>query len=143
VAAEVEPVDDAHLLWVQAPQNERHVPCRIFPSAVDHAFYAERYEASRQSSPFNQLIYARRGGAARMIVFAGATRFEKTPAGLDRRDLRAEEIPACLRSDFGFSDAIVDRWSACGGAEAAVAPPVGPKPPQATNVPPSRRKRPW
>lgn len=138
---EAEPARDGeHVVWSLSPPNSAHLPCRMFPAEASHASYLERYEASRERSPFNQRLYARRNRSGEMLVLAGRTRFCKTRAGVTRDELSAEQLLAVLRDEFGYSGRLLDRWREAGALAASFEPPSGPKPPPVTSLPPSQRR---
>jgi len=139
VAAEVEREGDEHVCWFTMPPSPAPFPCRVLPDPVDHALYLRSYEASRERSPFNQRLYARRNHPDGVRLLFGNTRVEVTAAGADRRELTPEQLCAALRDDIGLGEAIVDRWREAGGLEASFEPPVGPPPPAVDRLPPSRR----
>jgi len=137
--AEVEPVDATHVIWFDAPPNTNYLPCRLLPDPVDHACYLGAYEESRQQSPFNQRIYARRNRPGELLVLWGHTRFSKTVEGLQVRDLSREEVCETLRTEVGISEDLVDQWVRVGGLEASFEAPAGQKPPPIMQKPPSQR----
>jgi len=140
VAAEVEPADDGnHLLWADVPPNAAYLPCRLLTDVASHALYLASYEATRERSPFNQRLYARRNRPGELLVLAGSTRYSKTADGLASRELGAQEIRQALSLDFGLSDGVIDNWVRSGCLAASLEPPAGPKPPPLTGQPPSRR----
>ena len=138
---EAEPADDGqHLMWAVFPPLTYHLPCRLYSDEVSHAFYLDRYEASRERSPFNQRLYARRNHRGEILVLSGHTRFRKTRAGIISEDLSAEQLLASLRDEFGYSGQLLDRWRESGALAASFEPPSGPKPPPVTGLPPSLRR---
>ena len=139
-AAEIEPVPGGkHRLWVDLPPNLAYMPCLLLADPASHALYLSSYEASRESGPFNQRLYARRNRPGELLVLMGHTRYSKTASGLVARELDAPGILQALSTDVGLSDRIIDEWVRCGGLEASLAPPAGPKPPPLDGLPPSKR----
>ena len=138
-AAEVEPTDGTHVIWADMPPNSSYLPCRLLVDPASHDLYLAGYEASRERSPFNQRLYARRNRPGEQLVLVGPTRFSKTADGLTSQDLAAEELCRELREGIGLSNALVLDWVRCGGLEASFEPPAGPKPPPITGKPPSQR----
>jgi N-hydroxyarylamine O-acetyltransferase len=136
---EVEPMDGTHLVWTSTPPNTGFVPCRLQVVPVAHGDYLAGYERSRERSPFNQRLYARRNRPGELLVVVGHTRFSRTRAGLESRRLSPEEVCDCLRSDIGLSGALVEQWVRAGGLEASFEPASGPTPPRPARLPPSRR----
>jgi arylamine N-acetyltransferase len=138
--AEVEPDGGTHVVWFDVPpHDDGGFPCRLLLDPVDDAFCRATYERSRDGSPFNQRLYARRNLPGAMVVLRGPTRFHKTARGVERRELARDEVAAALREEIGLSAALVDRWVACGGLDATFEPPSGPPPPPIASRSPSRR----
>lgn len=137
--AEVEAEAGTHVVWCHTPPSSSHFPCRLVPGAVGHDDYVAAYERSRERSPFNERLYARRNRPGELIVLVGNTRFAKTAGGVERHDLPLDELAGSLRSDIGLSGAIVEEWIGSGAAEASFRPPTGPKPPGDDRKPPSQR----
>ncbi len=138
-AAEVEPVDGTHVLWVDFPPNSSHLPCRLLIDPAGDEVHITGYESSRGRSPFNDRLYARRNFTDRVVVLHGHTRFEKTRSGLAARELDPAELLESLTREFGFSATLVSSWQSAGGLAASIAPASGPKPPPVRGQPPSRR----
>ena len=108
----VEPVDGSFCIWWGFSMSTETLPCRLLSDPVDHRFYLERYEVSRQMSPFNDMLYARRNFDGRLISYVGNTRFEKTPAGVTARELGQAELAESLVAELGLSPAIVRELNA-------------------------------
>ena len=138
--AEVEPVGDSHVVWLDLPPNSEYLPCRLLEDPVDHEYYLSAYERSRGFSPFNQRLFARRNLPNQLFVLFGRTRFVKTPAGLSRTDLSRNGLREALAGEIGLSGPLIDEWTRAGGLDAAFEPPAGPPPPPNTRQPPSRRR---
>jgi N-hydroxyarylamine O-acetyltransferase len=141
LAAETEPAGRTHLVWAEIPPFPGYLPCRLLLDPADAALYAERYEASRMRSPFNQRLHVRRNHPDAVVVFSGDTRFCKTAAGLTSRSLSPAEVRQALRAEIGFSEPLIEEWVRRGCLEAsfqAPDPPPGPPPPVA-GLPPSQR----
>lgn len=137
---EVEPVEGRHLAWVLTPPSMEHMPCRLLVDPADAALWRERYEESRERSAFNKRLYARRNRPGECLVLAGSLRCSKTAAGVIAETLTAERLCACLRDDFGFSPALIDRWIDAGGLGDSLEPHAGAAaPPASDRRPPSRR----
>jgi N-hydroxyarylamine O-acetyltransferase len=138
--SEVELDGDTHLVWTHWPTNSAFLPCRVFPDAVTHAYYVERYEATRASNPFNQRLFARRNREGEMLVLSGNMRFTKSSArGIESRVLSSDELLDSLRREFGLAEGILGRWVAAGGLAAAFEEYTGPFFPPTTRKPPSQR----
>jgi N-hydroxyarylamine O-acetyltransferase len=138
-AVEVEPAGATHVIWWDAPPNPAYLPCRLLADPVDHAYYLAAYEGSRDRSPFNQRLYARRNRPGELLVLLGHTRFSKTAGGLQARDLSPDEVSRVLHGDVGISQDLIEQWVRAGGLKAAFEAPVGPPPPPIVQMPPSKR----
>ena len=139
IQVEVEAVDGTHVVWAFTPPNSSHLPCRLLDDPVTAAAYAAGYEATREQSPFNQRLYARRNRPGELVVIVGSSRFSKTARGVTGRDLGPDELCRSLRDDIGISEALIEEWVKAGGLEASYQAPQGPKPPPVIGRPPSRR----
>lgn len=138
-AVEVEPVEGTHLVWTHTPPNPAYMPCRLLPGAVGLDEYLRAYESSREHSPFNRRLYARRNRPSELLLIYGRTRVARTRAGLESRELSREELCAALRTDIGLSGALVEQWVRSGALEASFEPLTGPTPPRDARLPPSMR----
>lgn len=136
---EVEPVAGTHLIWANVPPMPQYLPCRLLVDTADHALYLNRYEVSREQSPFNQRLYARRNHPDKIIVLLGHTRFSKTAQGLAVSELTPEQLCQSLREDIGLSDQVIAQWVDSGSLDASFETPSGPEPPPLTQKPPSQR----
>jgi len=117
VGVEVEPVGDSHFIWTDFPPLPEFVPCSLRLDPVDGVFYQERYESSREMSPFNERLYLRKVTADGLMVILGHTRFLRTANGLDVRELSREGLCAALYQDAGISEALIARWVDSGSLE--------------------------
>jgi N-hydroxyarylamine O-acetyltransferase len=139
-AVEVEPDGGTHVVWFEVPpHDEGGLPCRLLLDPVDRAFCVDAYERSREGSPFNQRLYARRNVPGGLVVLRGPTRYHKTARGVEQRELGRDEVVAALRDEIGLSAALVERWVASGALDATLAPPSGGAPPPLARRAPSRR----
>jgi len=140
IGAEVErDPDGSYLVWTHFPPGPEPIPCRLLVDPAPAELYAARYEASRQQSPFNHRLHARRNRPGELLVIIGSTRYSKTADGLAARELSRQELLAALREEIGLSAAAVNAWVASGSLEESLQPPSGPKPPAATRKPPTQR----
>lgn len=130
---------DGFILWVNAPVSPEYLACRIFPEPVEHAYFVERFEASRERSPFNSRPYIRRNRGEEMLVLVGSMRYVRSARSLSGKSLSRPEILQTLRDDFHLSEGISERWAAAGGLEATFEEYTGPSFPPAARRPPSRR----
>jgi arylamine N-acetyltransferase len=139
--SESEPGEDGtHIVWADLPPNPTLIPCRLLVDPTDHAYYVERFEASRTRSPFNDRLYIRRNRKAERLVLNANTRILKTTEATETRDLNPSELCNSLIDEFGVSEELVDRWRTAGALEASYAPAAAPPAPIAL-VPPSRRTK--
>lgn len=139
--AESEPSVGSHIVWADNPPDATLIPCRISIYLASHAFYVERYEASRQRSSFNDRLYARRNRLGERLVLNGNTRISKTAAGTQVQELQRDELCASLIGEFGMSEQFVVRWRLSGAIDASFVPASSPPPPSAM-LPPSMRGTP-
>jgi len=91
-AVEVEPDERTHVIWSNTPPNSTYLPCRLLANPADHACYLEKYERSRNQSPFNQRLYARRNRPGELLVLVGNTRFSRTARGLESSNLSPSRL---------------------------------------------------
>jgi hypothetical protein len=137
-AAEVEQVDGTHMVWTDLPLTDTYIPCRLLVDPATYDYYAERYEASRVRSPFNERIYARRNRPGETLVMIGNRRLSKTATGLKTEELSRERLCDSLREEFGISGGMLDEWRRSGAFEASFQPPTdAPRP--VIGLPPSKR----
>lgn len=124
-AAEVEYTGETHIVWSDLPPNPTLIPCRMLVDPATHAFYAERYEASRTRSPFNDRLYAKRNAPDEKLVLIGNLRVSKTVEGVSTEVLDASQLCESLREEIGISGALIDQWKQSGALEASFNPPSG------------------
>lgn len=110
--AVVEPVEDSWRIWFAFPMSSDTMPCRLLDDPVDHAYFCERYELSRQVSPFNNVLYARLNRESALVCFVGRSRFVKTARGVTHTELGARQLAESLRQELGFSAAVVRELAA-------------------------------
>ena len=137
-SVEVEHVDGTHVIWWDSMPAPEYIPCRLLMEDVPHAFYVERYEASRARSPFNERIYVRRNSADSVLVITGNRRLLKTAGGVETSILSAEDLEQRLFDEAGFSSKVIERLRDCGAIQASMIPADGPPPPP-SGPRPSRR----
>ncbi len=138
-ACESEPSGDTHVVWADLPPAPMVTPCRLLVDPTDHAYYVERFEASRARSPFNDRLYIRRNGESDRCVIVGNRRTRKSADGIETRELNPAELCAALIDEFKISKEFVDEWRASGALEASFAPLTSSPAHTVTPVPPSRR----
>jgi len=138
-SAEVERVEGVHVLWAYSPPASAHFPCRIFSEEAAHDEYLQRYEVSRERSPFNSRLYIGRNRGREVLLLIGNVLWTKSDQGVTRRALSREEVVESLRDEFGLDGAFLDRWVAVGGLESAFEQDSGPPPLAETRKPPSQR----
>ena len=109
-ATRATPVDQGWLFAFPLPYAPDPMPCRtIGPEGVTQDYFMERYEASRDASPFNAQVSTRRNDDDGVVSYGGAKRFRRTAAGIEETDLAGETLYAALVDEFEMSDEIVDR----------------------------------
>ncbi len=107
---EMEPDNGTHVARMQSPPWDEPLVCRFGPEAVTRDYFLAKYEASREMSPFNQRLYARRNRGDAMVVLFGNMRYLKTAEGVARQSLTADGVCQALRQDMGISERLVREW---------------------------------
>lgn len=138
-AAEVEPDGGAHVVWTPGGGGTSFNPCRVLVDPVDHDFCLAAYEASRETSPFNHRLYARRNHPGEVRALIGRTRISKRAGGVERRDLSSDALCAALVEDMGLSEEIVGTWARSGALEATFEADAAPKRESVVRKAPSQR----
>lgn len=123
---EMEVHEGAHVVWWDLPPNPAWIPCRLLADDVSHDYYVERYEASRDRSPFNERIYARRNLNDTMLIVTGNRRIVKTRAGIDSTELNDSELYRALRDEIGVSEALLDQLTEMPAWKVSFTPPRPP-----------------
>lgn len=109
------PVPEGWLFGFPLPYATDPMPCRtISPGAVSQEFCLERYEISREMSPFNDRVSTRRNDDDGVVSYGGDQRFRRTAAGVEQSDLAGADLSAALVDEFGMSEEIVARLDAAG-----------------------------
>lgn len=124
--ADVEVRDGTHLVWWRSPPGPDPLPCRLLLDPAPFREYLDGYERSRQRSPFNQRLYARRNRPDALVVLIGCTRHVLTADGLASQDLNASGIRRSLRDDIGLSAPMIDCWIESGALAASLEPANAP-----------------
>jgi arylamine N-acetyltransferase len=140
--AEVEASGGTHVVWWQTPPNDEYLPCRILVDPAAFQEYADGYERSRERSPFNEHLYARRNHPGTLVILIGRRRYVRTASGVQSRDLTPDEVRQSLRDEIGLSGLALDRWIDSGGLAVLSGPPQAPPIPSGRHQagPPSRRR---
>jgi arylamine N-acetyltransferase len=120
VRVELEPREEGYLIWVDFPPHHEFIPCRLRDDPVDLALYQERYEASRQMSPFNERLYLRKVTPDGLTVILGNTMFWRVGEELDVRELNADELCRAIHDVAGVSESLISRWVDAGGLDASM-----------------------
>ncbi|HYJ91627.1 MAG TPA: arylamine N-acetyltransferase [Pyrinomonadaceae bacterium] len=120
VRVEVEPRNGSYLIWTDFPPMPEFIPCGLRDDPVDLNFYLERYEASREMSPFNERLYLRKVTPDGLTVFLGNTMFQRVGEELEVRELSADELLAAMHEIGGVSEAFISRWVDAGGLNATM-----------------------
>jgi N-hydroxyarylamine O-acetyltransferase len=104
------PVAEGWLVAFPASYSLDSIPCRtISPSAVIYDFCVERYEASRQDSPFNDQVVARRNDPVGVTSLRGDAASRRTADGVSTRTVDDAGAAALLVDGLGMSEEIVAR----------------------------------
>jgi N-hydroxyarylamine O-acetyltransferase len=128
-----------YILWVASPREDSYMPCRIFPVEVPFTYFVERFEATRERSPFNSRLYVGRNREHEKVIVIGNMRHVVSSRGIESRELSRAEFVGVLRADFHLSENVLQRWVAAGGLELAFEEYTGPSFPPQERKPPSRR----
>lgn len=105
-AVRVEPVGELWRVWWTHPFLDEMLGCLLLDDDVPAGHYAERYEWSREHSPFNTVLNATRNIEGGRVTAAFGQRFERTATGVTSMPL-GDDRAAILVEDFGFSAEIV------------------------------------
>jgi N-hydroxyarylamine O-acetyltransferase len=106
-AVRAEPVDRYWRVWWDHPFLPEPLGCLLLDDDVSEAHYLARYEASREVSPFNTVVYTTRVTPEGKVTVAFGQRFEKTAAGTTTVPLDPETRTKVLVEEFGYSEEIV------------------------------------
>lgn len=110
------PVAEGWLLQFPLPFADATMPCRtIAPDAVSHEYCVERYEVSREMSPFNQHPSTRLNDGEGVVSYGGGKRYRRTSAGVEESDLSGRLAFDALRDELGMSEEIVSELEAAIG----------------------------
>jgi len=139
--AEVEASNGSHVVWWHTPPGGVYLPCRLLTDPAPFSEYLDGYERSRERSPFNQRLYARRNRPGELVILAGRTRYLRTRDGVTSRDLHADELRQSLHEEIGLSAEMIDRWIGGGGLTASFEPPPAVSPPPADHGPPPSKRQ--
>jgi hypothetical protein len=122
VRVEVEPRDGSYLVWTDFPPVPEFIPCRLRDDPVGLDLYLDRYEASREMSPFNERLYLRKVTPDGLTVFLGNTMFRRVGEDLEVRELGADDLCAAMHDIGGVSEPLISRWVDVGGLDASMNP---------------------
>lgn len=137
--AEVEPLDEEHMVWFCNAPNDTYTPCRLMIDPIDHDYIHAAYEKSRGFGVFNQHIYARRNFPGAMLVLRGPSLHRRTLGRTETTTLTRDQLLASLRDEFGIAEPMLTRWVAAGALEATFEPWKGPAPTMPVRQAPSQR----
>lgn len=137
--AEVEPLEDQHMVWFCNAPNDTYTPCRLMVDPIDHNYIHAAYEKSRGFGVFNQHIYARRNFPDVMLVMRGPALHRRTLDGTETTQLTREQMLTSLHDTFGISEAMLARWVDVGALEGSFEPWKGPAPTIPVRQAPSQR----
>jgi N-hydroxyarylamine O-acetyltransferase len=112
-AATAEAVEEGWLLQFSTPYDlDLRVPCRTTsPEGVGHETLVERFEASRQASPFNHSPSTRLNDGTGVISYGGGKRYRRTWSEMEESELTGERLYEALVTEMGLSEEIVQRLS--------------------------------
>jgi N-hydroxyarylamine O-acetyltransferase len=102
-----ESVDAYWRVWWDHPFLDESLGCLLLDDDVSEAHYLARYEASREMSPFNTVVYATRVTPEGKVTLAFGQRFEKTTSGTTTEPLDDDARTKVLVEEFGYSEEIV------------------------------------
>lgn len=122
VRTEVELRDQGYLIWADFPPLPEFIACGLRDDPVDLTFYHERYERSRDFSPFNERLYLRKVTADGLVVILGHTMFRRVGDDLDVREFTADELLTALHEIGGVTEKFIMRWADAGGLDASMNP---------------------
>ena len=137
--AEVEPLDEEHMVWFCNAPNDTYTPCRLMIDPIDHDYIHAAYEKSRGFGVFNQHIYARRNLPGMMLVLRGPSLHRRTLGGTETTTLTRDQLLASLQHEFGIAEPMLKRWVAAGALDATFEPWQGPAPTIPVRQAPSQR----
>ncbi len=129
----------SHLVWFEFGIPPAWLVCRLLEDPVDHAFHRERFERSREQSPFNGAVTARLSPPGELRSLRGSKWHRRCLEDAETRELTVEEMARALIEEIGLSEAIVDAWQRCGGATAPIPPPPATAAAAEPRLPPSLR----
>ncbi len=136
--AEVDPEGDAFFIWTIHHPLPHLLPCRLLDRDVPETLFASNFERSREISPFNAKLYARRNFEDQIRTLSGNKLFVATASGQVVTELSEAQLMQELREKFGYSQTILNAWAESGALAATITPTEPPRPPL-TRTPPSER----
>jgi N-hydroxyarylamine O-acetyltransferase len=101
-----EPADDLWRVWWTSSVTGEEIGCLLLDDDASAEHYLVRYEVSRDMSPFNTALHARRNIDDARISLVGDTRFERTAGGVTSSPL-GDDRDRILVEEFGYSEEIV------------------------------------
>lgn len=113
--------------WSVHAAREPSFVCRLLDDPVDHAFYLERYEITRAAgkSPFNTALFASRNTPDAVFGYMGRSRFRKTAAEVEKRELGRDALARSLVEELGLSEEIVSELAKHGALDEEPTPASG------------------
>ena len=103
-----EPVADLWRVWWTGAIDGEEIGCLLLDADVTADHYLVRYEASRDMSPFNTMLYATRNTGGARVTLAFDTRFERRPDAITSAPLGADRARVMIE-EFGYSEEIVSQ----------------------------------
>ncbi|MEZ6183513.1 MAG: hypothetical protein R3F62_00710 [Planctomycetota bacterium] len=107
-------------LWFVPGVRAELFPCRLLERAAGFAAYAQGYEASRSSGPFNDRLYFRRNLPDRVVVLRGRVKTILDDRGVSAWELDEAELRKTL-GRFGVSQELLEAFVASGALAATLA----------------------
>jgi len=123
LAASAAPVPQGWLFGFSLATSAETMPCRTMsPDRIEPSFAIERFERSREMSPFNDQPVVRRNLDADLALwYGGGRRYERTLSGVRETPLAGADLAAALVAEIGMSEEIVERLVRSGAIGQALA----------------------
>ena len=123
VRTEIESNGRSYRIWFAYPSRSEMIPCQLIDDPVSLEYYLAHYEASRQDSPFNDILRVRRNFPGEIRVLQANTLFVKTATQLVKETLSAVALKEALQNIFGISQDMISRWEESGALEISMQTP--------------------
>jgi N-hydroxyarylamine O-acetyltransferase len=103
-----EPVEGLWRIWWTGAIDGKEIGCLLLDADATAEHYLVRYEASRDMSPFNTMLYATRNTDDARVTLVFDKRFERRPDDITSTPLGADRARVMIE-EFGYSEEIVDQ----------------------------------